>query len=318
MTIGSMASLDPPDLSRWGLHCFCLGARETPHRAVAADNNGRILYLARHGVTRAGLRTVGVNTLDSQIAWLKALDLLSFDGEIFRTTFPTLGAETMRQLRNRSRRRADLTTDALVPAARDVGDLLALHDARAHHYAVLFGHGLDGILWQELRAVGELPSTELSVSKPFWNGVFWAINPERMGAAGTNEAIRGAETLVTVWTKDTAARLGAVERLWERGEWRESVPVVSTRPADSLHAACGEVARVALAALEELVNELAEAGFAGLTRQQLFVVVGHELIWDLAENLCRAGHLPVPPRTLDDRATGGSLKAWAYIRVTSD
>ena len=152
---------DPPDLSLWALHGFCLGARQTPHRSVRADNNGQILYQARTDVTRAQLAAAGVPCLESQITLLNMMGLLSVDGEVLRTTFPTLGAESMRMLRFQSARRAAVLMGILVHATDKLAEVLASGNALQHHYAVLFGHGLDGLMWEHVRGKEVLPSTAL-------------------------------------------------------------------------------------------------------------------------------------------------------------
>jgi hypothetical protein len=252
----TLSLADPPDLSLWGLHCFCLGARQTPHRAIAADNNGQILYLARNGVTRAELASAGVQCLDSQIALLQLLGVLSVNGATLRTVFPTLGFQTMEILRQRSKRRAVSIVHGLRPATRKVAELLAASDFSAHQYAVVFGHGLDSLMWEKLRRAHELPCTGLSVGKPLWNGTFWAVSPKRSGVAGTNENIRGPQTLVTVWTDSTAEELQALSTSWERGIWSEPMPVISTRNGDSLHLACTHIAQLAAESRAALVAEL--------------------------------------------------------------
>ena len=315
LTQMQMPLLDPPDLAEWGLHCFCIGARRTPHGAIAADNNGRILFLARDGVTVSGLASVGVPCLESQIEWLKAIGILSVTNGVLRTRFPTLGTEIIGMLRDRSRRHATSTVARISPAAAAVGDALALTGAQEHHYAVLFGHGLDGLLWHRLRLEGSMPSTELSLDSPYWNGGFWAVHPKRIGAAGTNESTRDHKTLVTVWSDASVQDLRKISRMWELGIWSERVPVICVGPdEDAIHTACGEVAQVVAEALKILVGELQSAGLDWVEREQLLLIAGHEFIWDIAEQLCQTGQL-VQPRALRQSGThADDLKALIYIR----
>lgn len=314
MTDTRMADLDPPDLSDWGLHCFCIGARQTPHRAATADNNGRILYLARSGTTRDELAAAGVPCLDSQIALLQMLGVLTVKGGVLRTAFPTLGSTAMLPLRELSRRKAAFTAECLGPATRRIGDVLASTGARSHQYAVVFGHALDGLMWDRLRLAGRLPSTELSVDRPHWNGAFWAISPKRTGAAGTNERSRGSETLVMVWTDDTVAGLRTLARAWEQGEWTDVLPVVGADRGDPLQDACEEVARTAASALTAFVDELFADGFGCLTQEQLLLIAGHEFIWDAAAQLCRLGHLEEPRVLRNGAVDCGGLKSLTYVR----
>jgi hypothetical protein len=90
-----MADVNPPDLAQWGLHCFCLGARRTPHRAICSDSSGVILYQARNGVTRAALAAQGIPCSDSQVALLEMLGVLSVSGDELRASMPICGTAPM-------------------------------------------------------------------------------------------------------------------------------------------------------------------------------------------------------------------------------
>ena len=230
-----MTTSEPPDLAHWGLHCFCLDARKTPHTVVRADTNGRILYEARKGTTRRALESKGIACTDSQLLVLQAYGLLQVDAQVLRTAFPVLGGDAMSEVR----RHTNAAAVSLAPLlARDVGMLgarLASLGFASHFYAVVFGHVLDGLVWEDLRARALLPSTALSIDRPFWNGAFWAIYPARSGVAGTNESQRQARTLVSVWTEDTVEALHAVEAEWQRGK-ELTVPVIRPENTDPIHA----------------------------------------------------------------------------------
>ncbi len=88
-------------------------------------------------------------------------------------------------------------------------------------------------------------------------------------------------------------------------------------PGDPLHEACEEIARTATRALRGLVDELLTDGLPDLKREQLLLIAGHEFIWNLAEQLCRLGHLTEPGAMLDEAANYADLKALTFIRSHS-
>ncbi|GGZ44964.1 hypothetical protein GCM10011273_34630 [Asticcacaulis endophyticus] len=93
-------SLAPPeDLTQWDLHCFCINAVRTPHRIIKMDDNGRLLFLAREGISIAALRQRGTRVTDSQINLLETFNMLRREGDVVTTAIPVLGPAQMAPLR---------------------------------------------------------------------------------------------------------------------------------------------------------------------------------------------------------------------------
>ncbi|WP_125787770.1 hypothetical protein [Amycolatopsis sp. WAC 01375] len=323
---------DPDDLAKWGLHCFCLGARSTPHHVVRMDDNGRLLFHARLGVSRTELRELGFDPLDSQIALLRAYRLISVEGDRLVTTFPVLGSEQTAGLRTRTARLAD----AIVPGiANDVSALtdVLVGQGLAHcAYGVLFGYVIDGLVWDRLRVEGLLPSMELSIERPYWNGAFWAVHPSREGAMGTNEVEEAGVRLTMVWTEPTVRalnRLAEAESLRQSlrsvsrgdlpresvvtedgqawtlvdGSGRPTIPVIGRRDADPVH-------EIGLRIAEKIVSVL-----PGDLREVGLVVATHELIWDLMAVLEAAGFTRRPRVFDDSKAAPDSRGAQMFLSV---
>ncbi|RSN61030.1 hypothetical protein DMH01_17470 [Amycolatopsis sp. WAC 04182] len=323
---------DPDDLAEWGLHCFCLGARSTPHHVVRMDDNGRLLFRARLGVSRAELRTEGIDPLDSQLALLQAYRLISVEGDRLVTTFPVLGSEETAGLRART---AELA-DAIVPGI--AGDVSALTDVLAGRglaqcgYGVLFGHVIDGLVWDRLRADGLLPSTELSIERPYWNGAFWAVHPPRASAMGTNEVEESGVRLTMVWTEPTVR---ALNRLAESDALRPSLRAVSRggAPREPLVTKDGHVwtligesgkpaipiiRRTAADPLHEIGLRIAAKIVSALPkdlRDDGVVLATHELIWDLMGALETAGFIRRPEVLDDPNATSDALGVQMFLSV---
>ncbi|RSN24546.1 hypothetical protein DMC61_30570 [Amycolatopsis sp. WAC 04169] len=319
---------DPDDLAEWGLHCFCLGARSTPHHVVKMDDNGRLLFRARLGVTRTELRQHGIDPLDSQIALLRAYHLIAVEGERLETTFPVLGSEETAGLRIRMAELAEVVAAEIATDVTALADVLIDQGLARFTYGVLFGYVIDGLIWDRLRSDGLLPSGELSVERPYWNGAFWAVYPPREGAMGTNEIKEAGVKLTMVWTDETvralnrlaeAPALRSALRAVSRGslprealvvdggevwtlfddEGRPTIPVIRRQDSDPVHKSG---LRIAGKIVSALVRDLPQASV---------VVAAHELIWSVVDALEMAGMVR-RPGTFDGP---GSLVAQMFLSV---
>ncbi|MDT0347205.1 hypothetical protein [Streptomyces litchfieldiae] len=329
----------PRDLARWALHCFAPTARRTPHALVAEGDNGRLLYEARAGTTVTELARRGVRCTDDQLQLLAEFGLVERRGDTVRTAFPVLGPATMRALRERLGALAHRTAESAEAEARALGAELARQGLADSTYAVVFGHALDGLLWDRLA----VPDTALSPQRPWWNGAFWALHPAREGAAGTNFVDCDGATLTLVWTPATTDRLAALAdapglraaarsltghghpdrpagvtdrngRTWRlrRPDGRPALPVVGTGGPLDRHAR-----RLADRAADALSGPEATAAGALVSPDHRIatVVIAHEFIWDVAHHLTAAGACPLPPAMRRPPAEADTLLDLLFLRV---
>lgn len=316
--------MTPDDVSQWGLHCYCIQAVATPQRIIRMDDNGKILSRARAGATVRQLRAEGLRASDSQLTLLQMFGLLSKEGAALQTTIPLLGPQTILAARARAARLAGKLTPVLASSVQAIRKELGRRGLFDSEYAVVFGYSLDTLLWEQLEHLASLPPTALTVQQPLWRGAFWAIYPERSGAAGTNEVVQGNVRLTTVWTDPVAERLRqfarapstmaalvAIERSASSAEMagletarlgedtasngRLLVPVIRAKTSDPLHAPSTQIASVIARALlstddgRELIQMVPNA-----THDQALVIVAHELIWEVADALVTAQVLTYP------------------------
>jgi hypothetical protein len=338
---------EPDDLAKWGLHCFCLGARRTPQAIVAMDDNGRILYHARHGISRSALNAVGISPLESQIALLRNYGLLTTKGDWFVTSFPVLGSAETGMLRPRLRDLAEAIVPSIAADVSCIGDHLRSQQLAHCIYGVIFGYVIDGLLWDLLKAVGALPTTKLSVARPYWNGAFWAIHPPRVGVAGTNEVAGQKAALTLVWTESTLEALsglarspalrpaldaiaghsasgdpvvaeGGVEWHLTDGDGQPLIPIIRQRAGDPIHDhGLRIVEPIAALLCGDLVDQVLNS-IKGVTGKTALLVLAHEFIWDLMSALEDAEILSRPPVLDDPQATPDALRAQIFVRIDED
>jgi hypothetical protein len=320
MKMHSSARQDvPADLSQWGLHAFALGARSTPHAVVAMDDNGALLYHARHGIILSQLEARGITPSQSQLALLNAYSLITIDGDRISTTFPVVGSEVLGPLRPRIRR---LAAD-LVPQISGEVDAISAELRRrghtGHDYTVVFGHAVNGLLWDRLRAHGMAPSTELSIERPYWNGAFWAIYPPIEASAGVNELAGDKATLVMVWTDATSkalwnlARSAAGQTLMNDPTAQSDIPVLAADEGDALHRHSLSIADIIAQSLRSGHHLLEAIPNANLHERTL--ILAHELIWDIMEALVETGHLKPPPALRNPDFTHQTLNEQVLLRL---
>lgn len=193
------AQQDPPkDLRDWGLICYCSGG--DPDDIVREDNNGQILFTARRGTTREGLKGDGIVVTESQIELLKDWRLLAeHDGQL-KTQMPVLGPDEMTRLRALMRVQAVELGASLRSDFKNLVAALAQRGYADNAYSVIFSYLLDRMVWDEFDERHLLPSMETTAEKPFWGGTLWAIYP-RPDVPGTNSKSRGDWSLSVTWTQ---------------------------------------------------------------------------------------------------------------------
>jgi hypothetical protein len=306
----------PQDLRGWGLHCFCLTARHTPQRAATADDNGKLLWLAREGASLRALRQDGLQVTDSQILLLRTYGLLEQDGDRVRTAFPVLGPDIMIPLRARLRKIAGRVARELRPDVRIIAASLEAGGTADRLWTVVFGYALDGLFWDELRRRDALPDTTLDLDHPIWRGAFWAIYPERSGVPGTNEIALADSALVAVWTDRTVDRLNAA---LDSHKNDASAPagelIINNRLGDPIHDAAARIATTTAAAiLDSPDGQQLVSSIRGTTRQTALLILTHELIWDITDALVESGNL-ARPAVLDKPSPGANdLSKLMFVR----
>lgn len=335
-------SEEPKDLSKWGLHCFCITAVRTPHGIVQMDDNGRILYRARGGVTREELGREGIAATESQILLMETYGLLDEKGGRLRTSIPVMDEDRMSALRAELKPLAKQAAEALKPEVAQIREELGRQHLEGSQYAIVFGYGLDGLMWDDLKAEHRLPSTELTVQHPFWRGAFWAVYPERKGVAGTNEVKARTGTMVLTWNDRTSAALyklevagglpEAIDSLSRGGtepvqidavtKWvfRDGsglkVPVIQEDAGDVLYEASRRIgSKVANQLVESAAGKKVLASLDGMTREEAVLIAAHELIWSIADEMVEQRVLTRPRALTDGPLDAPDVRPLVFVKV---
>ncbi|MFC0009501.1 hypothetical protein [Devosia nitrariae] len=274
----------------------------TPHAEVRA--HGRLLLAALPGVP---VRSVA----HSDLARLEATRLLVRTGDSVRPAFPILGPEPTDVLRRRAGAVALELVEDMRAGAQAVVDALRDEGFGAHGQAILFGHVLDGLAWNAVRVKADLPETTLTAERPDWNGLFWASYPKADYAGGTNELTCGRASLVMVWDEANADALRAIAAAPQTeivlkgvsGSSRRTellgaeLPVVGATAGLWIEDQCARLAEIIadrMAGETDLLARLADFD-VHLTKAELNVIFGHEMIWATAKAMIASGLFTPPP-----------------------
>lgn len=316
----------PADLARWSLHCFCLTARRNPKRVVELDNNGEILFRAAGGKTRAEIEADGIPINESQLVLLETFGLVERRDDHISTRIPIVPPEAISLIRDVAATAARRAIPGVSRAANDIVSALASRELEASAHAVVFGHALDGVLWDSLRQRGFLPEIELTVEEPFWRGALWAVYPGRTGTSGTNELSVGHNHLVMVWDE------GSAEALRDLASHPDTRSLLRDIPANTHSVSVDsiinggidipvvtredEIQSMSVDLAEEVADVmpdgersrrlLADSGIA-TSAEEAAVIVAHELIWEMADML-EGADVVSPPVT-------GDLASRVFVRV---
>ena len=187
---------------------------------------------------------------------------------------------------------------------------------------MVFGHAVDGLLWDRLRTHGLAPTTELSIERPYWNGAFWAIYPPITGSADVNEHSGTKATLVMVWTDTTSralwdlARSEAGRALTNDPTAQTDIPILAADESDALHRHSMNIADTIAQILRS--DRQAQALLEAIPDADLHesaLILAHELIWEIMEALVSAGHLQPPPGMHDQNPAGTVLTGRLLLRL---
>lgn len=318
----SLAQAPPQDLAQWQLVCYCSGSAD-PVEIIRYDNNGRILYLARDGVTRERLKQYGVAFIESQIELMKDWRLLTERQGKLNTSIPVLGPEQMTHLRSLLQVPATETARSLRPSFEQLVSLLRSHGYADSAYSIVFSYLLDGMVWGDFDQRHLLPPMEATAEKPFWAGALWAVYPKQ-NVPGTNSMWGGAWRLKVMWQEsvqpvldplnDSSLVNRALDELGSSGtvsdpkarsqlvalgildsDGEPLAPVIREVPSDPIYAASLALSsKISDAMLRTLHSPELQGGVDVKNEQVLLIIAYHEFMWELLAQLQSEG-LVSPP-----------------------
>jgi hypothetical protein len=304
---------------------FISAAGQSPQQITKLDNNGEILLACIKGKTREQLHTVGIQFGESQIELLKTWRLLEEKEAILKTEFPILDAEMSQQLREASLAITPALGRQIEPNVLRLAAILDHNGRKRNAYPILFAYILDSLVWDKLRERNLLGQRVITTETPLWAGEVWAVYPPRAFSMGTNTVSDKGISLHVNWTERAIPRMipfvadiktflrmfgdyverGRVEDEHARKVFgpfdlfdstgRFTVPIIRADRRDPVHKLSEEIARQIADSLSTVLDlQSLSKQFGFRDNRQALVIVYHELMWDLMDQLESRGIVQKP------------------------
>lgn len=304
---------------------YISGTGPGPKNIMDLDNNGDILLACISGKTNEQLRAEGIEFAESQIQLLKSYRLLRKDGGILQTTFPIIDEDKTQRLRKYTKAIAFKLTESLrLDVAKLTGLLKSIHREN-NTYSILFSYVIDGLIWTRFSEKGLTKEREITTETPFWDGEVWAIYPPRDFSSGTNSISDQGISLNVNWSEQTIPKMKPFVSDWknllkmfedyvEKGKVEDqnaievfapfnlfdssgcfTIPIIEEKEGNPLYDISSSISEILSGRVTELVDlgELQES-FGFRDEEQTLIIVYHELMWDLIDNLEETGLIKKP------------------------
>jgi hypothetical protein len=193
------------------LICYCRSEGPAPKGVVELDTNLDILLACQKGCTEDDLEKARILGARSQLVLLQAMRLLRNRDGKWTTAIPILDRAQTDKLRSTVRRDA---AAFLQSAGKDLFAFLETLRREGREeilYTLLFSYVLDHLAWREMQLLGFVRAPEsfaTSAKEPFWNGIYWGVDPTGRFRIGTNQAEDHGWSLMIPWNPNATSRLG--------------------------------------------------------------------------------------------------------------
>ena len=296
-----------------------------PQNIMLMDNNGNILLACQQGATEGDLKRRGIAFTESQIVALETWRLLTEDNDTLKTMIPILDSAQTAQLRAYTRTVAAHVCDETVDLVRTlVKHLEAIHRSR-NAFSIVFSYVVDGLTWRDLEAKKVLTERTISVETPLWAGEVWALYRPRTFECGTNSISDQGISIKVNWSDASIPKMipfvadfktlgrmfddyalsgrvmdakamrvfGPFQLFDDKGQF--TIPVIAETKSNKLYTVASALAqRITGIVINTLDLASLKERYNFRTDQQAFVIVYHEIMWDLMDAYEQKGLLQKP------------------------
>ena len=296
-----------------------------PGYLVELEDTAELLFSCRKGKTLDQLEGEGFMVSEERIAVLKALNFLK-EVKVYKTAFPILNPEETKFLRTISK---SIALNMASPLKEDIQGLVRYLKSEGYSknsYTILFSYVLDNLVWKEFKRIDDFKLHRTSSpEKPIWDGLIYAMYPPRESQCGTNSRETNGVRINYNWSEGGKALISKVSNdsavsdmfkdLQEYREFRNKkaikvcksykicdsrgnlkIPVIKEDSSNELYGMCKELAEKA--AREVLANEndliMLKERYELDSKNEVIVVIYHEIMWDLLDYLEGEGIIRKP------------------------
>lgn len=284
--------------SDYELYFYGSVIKANPQQIISRDNNKEILGACVSPRTKKQLYYLKVSISDIQIALLKKWGLLEAKGELLQTSFPILGRGKISKLREYTK----TTAPAIIKNINsELSDFLITltQQSKINPYLLFFTYVADDLVWGCFTKERKMPDMTMYNKKRLWRGILWGSYSPRSFFLGTNEYPVEDGVVKFIWNNDLLPKL---EPFFLH---REAIPqMIKNLSIPPIYQKSGDlVYENSLKLANKLAREtLKHLKLPSLTKQYKFhndketlVIVYHELMWSLLEEMEKSGLLVKPP-----------------------
>lgn len=301
--------------------CFCDVGLSHPLSLLYMDNNMEILFALKSGATLKDLDKLGIKYTVSQINLLKFSGLVTKKDSVYQSSVPILTENETIQLRNTTRSMAE---DIIPLFKDDFASFIASLNSKGlqrNSYSLFFSFILDGLVWDILKLDKEIEPFVISTENPFWDGAFWFMEPKRAFSCGTNTMSSGVYSLCVNWSHNEKISVSSYKILREllndystngkiikaevfkqfakndlfNKDGYLNIPVITAENSDLIYFHSKNVAKKIVGYLRNNIDySTILPDWKNLTRSQKIIILYHEIMWDILDNMEQTGQISKP------------------------
>lgn len=286
------------NFSDYEIFFYGSGIKEAPQTIINQGSNKELLGACNSPKTRLDLQQRGIAFNDKQIALLQEWRLIKTNDQIIQTVFPILDNGQTRQLRKFTKSIAPQILQAAKPEIENFLQTVG-KEYQASAYILFFSYVIDGLIWDYFTDKGLAPNLSVKNKQDLWVGILWGSFAPRSFFLGTNGYVFDGIYYTIAWNNNLLPKLkplflhpNQIPQVVKHLE----VPIIHEVSGNHIYDSSLKLSkRIA----EEVINLL---DLSILTKEydladekQTLVIVYHELMWDILEEVENLGPLSKPP-----------------------
>lgn len=306
----SVYSQHKDSISNYDDICFCNVGLAHPMRILNLDNNKEIFFALKNKKTLRELDKSGVIYSASQMKLLQVTGLIEKKDSLYKTIIPIFSEKDTKQLREKTKEIAENIIPLFQKDYEDFLSALHLKGLQKNSYSLFFAFVLDGLVWDIIENNGDISETNITKEKPFWNGVFWMLEPKRDFSCGTNSLSSGNFSINVNWSDNSKISISSYSLLREfLNDYKENekvtqmehfkkfrennffnengeiqVPIISKNSSDIIYLESKKIAAIVAKYLSTKIDYTSFLlEYPNLSKGQKITILYHEIMWDILD-----------------------------------
>lgn len=283
--------------SSYEIYFYGTGFGSSPQHIISQKNNKELLGACVLPKTKQQLNKLGIPVSDIQVALLQKWRLLKLQDELLQTSFSILNQDQISRLRNYAK---SLAPEIVKAINQELSDFLqVLHNQpKISPYLLFFTCVADGLVWDYFTEEGVMPDMTIKGEEDLWIGVLWGSYSPRAFFLGTNSYPVEDGEVKFVWNNDLLPKLKPFFLHQKRIPQminKLSIPVICQKPGDPVYESSLKLStRLTQEILRKLDLPALVEQYQFRDEQEALIIVYHELMWSLLEEMENKGLLIKP------------------------